>query len=316
VSSSRSADPIDPIFIVGVGRSGTTLLVNLMGAHPLLAPIYETPFLRKIMRHCERVSRLWRSPLYGAFPSLCRRILARECSTLRSQLEASLDGADPTTIKQKYESFPFGLARCILYTRADMARESELWTGKLLAGPLSDEELYQSVRQFIDRLFAIHCARLEKHFWINKTNALLVYLDRLARVYPSARCIHILRDGRDVVCSVTSLPWGAKTVGEAARHWKGHILKGRTLAKAASLKYIEIRYEDLLTSPSQILSQLFSFLEMDADIDHITRSLPVDTTRFGGWREALNQRDKEIFSRTAGDLLIDLGYEKDDRWVR
>jgi hypothetical protein len=307
----QSTSPIDPIFIVGVGRSGTTLLVNLMGAHPLLAPIYETQFLRKVIRHCERAAQIRKSHLYPVFPSIYHRTFSKRCSMLRDQLEASLnEGAEPTTIKQKYEAFPFGLTRCILYTRAEMARECERWTAELLDGSLSDQELYQSAQRFIDRLFAIHCARLEKPYWVNKTNALLVYLDRLAKLYPSARCIHILRDGRDVARSIISLPWGSKTIKDAAGHWKGHILEGRRKAKSAGLKYIEIRYEDLLTAPRQVLSQLFTFLEMDADLDRIASSMNLDTTRFGGWRESFTDRDNDVFSRTAGDLLVELGYKK------
>jgi hypothetical protein len=35
-----------PAFIFGVPRSGTTVLVNLVGSHPLVAPLYKTRFLR------------------------------------------------------------------------------------------------------------------------------------------------------------------------------------------------------------------------------------------------------------------------------
>ena len=36
-------------FIVGTGRSGTTLLVNLLGSHTLLSPLYELEFLLNIL---------------------------------------------------------------------------------------------------------------------------------------------------------------------------------------------------------------------------------------------------------------------------
>ena len=35
-----------PVFIGGAGRSGTTLLADLIGCHPQISPIYETDFLR------------------------------------------------------------------------------------------------------------------------------------------------------------------------------------------------------------------------------------------------------------------------------
>ena len=34
----------------------------------------------------------------------------------------------------------------------------------------------------------------------------------------------------------------------------------------------------------------------------------------GDWENAFSERDTEIFKETAGDLLIGLGYEKDDTW--
>jgi hypothetical protein len=42
-----------PTFVVGVGRSGTTLLVNLLGSHRSMAPIYETSFIKNLLSLCE-----------------------------------------------------------------------------------------------------------------------------------------------------------------------------------------------------------------------------------------------------------------------
>jgi hypothetical protein len=33
------------------------------------------------------------------------------------------------------------------------------------------------------------------------------------------------------------------------------------------------------------------------------------------WRDGLTKQDKIVFAKEAGDLLIALGYEKDDAWV-
>jgi hypothetical protein len=34
----------------------------------------------------------------------------------------------------------------------------------------------------------------------------------------------------------------------------------------------------------------------------------------GDWKEVITEEDKRIFKEAAGDLLIRLGYEKDDDW--
>ena len=41
---------IPPIFIGGAGRSGTTLLVDLLGLHPDISPIYETDFVTILVK--------------------------------------------------------------------------------------------------------------------------------------------------------------------------------------------------------------------------------------------------------------------------
>jgi hypothetical protein len=34
----------------------------------------------------------------------------------------------------------------------------------------------------------------------------------------------------------------------------------------------------------------------------------------GDWRGVFTERDKEVFKEAAGELLIQLGYERDDDW--
>jgi Sulfotransferase family len=313
VENSRS---VEPIFIVGVGRSGTTLLVNLLGAHPLLAPVYETPFIRKVIRHCEKVSLAANLPLFRMAPALFRRFLLKESKKLRNRLfAAAAASADPATVKQQYEAFPFGLAHCILYTPEEVARELAVWTDQLMCAPPCRDHVYRSARDFIDRVFSIHCSRLNKPGWVNKTPALLNYLDRLGKLYPCARCIHIVRDGRDSAVSMLSLPWGPKTVGESARHWKSHILAGRQKVRSTTINYTEIHYERLVESPAATLDGLLSFLKLEGKSTELLQSMPVTNTRIGQWRKQFTAGDRQVFAREAGDLLVDLGYETDGRWA-
>jgi len=308
---------IDPIFIVGVGRSGTTLLVNLMGAHPMLAPIYETPFLRKVIRHCETTARAWGSPLARAAPSLVRFFLRTKGAKLvESLLRDAQNLPDPSWLKQEYEKFPFGLGHCIFYSPEDIQRETSLWTKELCQSPMAPQAIYRSAREYVDRLFAVHCAHLRKPFWVNKTPALLNYADRLSRLYPSARYIHMVRDGREVAASLVSLPWGPKTIADAARHWRSHILNGRLRLKESQLLFIEISYKDLVESPETTLERIFAFLEIEADTSRILASLPIYKLQRENWKTSFSLEERMTFNREAGDLLIELGYEKDDSWAR
>src|SRR5215210_2075995 len=38
-----------PVFLGGAGRSGTTLIVDMLGLHPRISPIYETDFVIQLI---------------------------------------------------------------------------------------------------------------------------------------------------------------------------------------------------------------------------------------------------------------------------
>ena len=316
-----SCPPVEPAFIVGTPRSGTTLLVNLMGAHPLLAPLYETRFLRNLLELCGSACWFWGNSLsrrcarlLGEYPA--RSQFLKKCEKFRWKVMVyHALPADGRPLKQPYESFPFGGEVCILYKLEELVRETDLWLEELRQGFASCDSVYESARGYVDRLFSIHCARMNKPYWVNKTPGLLTYLDRLPLLYPGAWCIHILRDGRDVAASNLSLQWGPASVRDAGRRWKKLVLQGRRNLDLDRLKYRELRYEDLIESPGQVLRGIFSFLGLSADVDEILSRFKVYDQRVGAWRSAFSLEDRKIFAKEAGDLLIELGYEKDYAWV-
>jgi len=63
------------------------------------------------------------------------------------------------------------------------------------------------------------------------------------------------------------------------------------------------------------MKNVFDFIGLHA-VDELLSRLPVFRTRLGAWRSSLSAVEKKIFADKAGDLLIELEYEKDGRWVR
>ncbi|PYK49890.1 MAG: hypothetical protein DME20_05645 [Verrucomicrobia bacterium] len=312
---------VPPVFIVGVPRSGTTLLVNLLGHHPILAPIYETRFLRNLLLLCE-----WCCWFYGN--SLSRKsakIFAEAWVRWRFQkvrekyrskaIAYNIIPAEGDGTKQSYESFPFGESHCIAYTMEELIRETDAWFDSLPKNDVTCETFYSSARGYVDRLFSIHCARMKKPHWVNKTPGLLTYTDLLAKLYPGSRCIHILRDGRDVAMSNISLGWGPRTVRAAARRWKSLIQRGRQGARSAQLSYTELLYEDLVRSPREALKRITRFLTIEDCLDEILSQFKVSKERTEVWRSRFSQAERRVFAQEAGDLLVELGYETDYSWV-
>jgi hypothetical protein len=170
-----------------------------------------------------------------------------------------------------------------------------------------------------------------------------LHLDAIERVLPEARFIHLIRDGRDVACSVRHL-WFAPgdTLEAIALDWRHRVRRCRHLGRIAR-HYMEVRYEALVGSPWPVLSDICRFIELDfhpvmsryyersaarlrehaartnADgstlISHAQRvhnqrfvTQPPTTERTGRWREELSPAEQASFAKAAGDLLAELDY--------
>ena len=173
-----------------------------------------------------------------------------------------------------------------------------------------------------------------------KTPANALHFGELARLFPDAHFVQVVRDGRDVVASLLGMDWrdegGARLpitgdAGAAARAWVAHVRSGRA-AGVAGARYLELRYERLVEAPEATLRPLFAFLgeAWADDVLAFSRtdrrseganetsaariSEPIDRAAVGRWRLDLSVAAKEAVRREAGPLLVELGYAADDRW--
>jgi len=180
--------------------------------------------------------------------------------------------------------------------------------------------------------------------WAEKTPTNLQDMDFFLSVFPQSRFIHVIRDGRDVCCSLMGVDWLDAATGEkvwytrdvksAALYWKTCITEGRTFVSSHPMfqtRYAEVRYEALVTHTEKILRQLMAFcgepfddrMLRHAEVDHRWGQLeesaeqprkPVHTASIGRWQTDLTAEDRAAFKTVAGDLLIQLGYAVDDAW--
>jgi Sulfotransferase family len=306
-------------FIVGAPRSGTTLLMNLVAAHPEIAPVYETGFVRNLLRLCDREARassgLWREKF---FSQVRRQIDGRRTKKRAKRFVGKVLPSYQSTNRRKFgktkdEFFPFG-NRCIEYNFCELIHETAAFVGALATQNGGSGDSFTLGRRYLDRLFAIHCSRMNRPFWVNKTPSLVRCLDLLHRMYPECGMVHIVRDGRDVALSTTSVRSGPNNVLDAARRWKEMVRAGRRLAH--NHRYLEVRYEELIAAPAKIMESVFTLLGFGASAAGSLPGLRIYGHREKVWREDMAPKDKRDFYKVAGDLLMELGYEKDDRWVR
>ena len=111
-------------------------------------------------------------------------------------------------------------------------------------------------------VFREYAALYGKPRWGDKRPAYLHHLPTLLRLFPDAQIIHIVRDGRDCVASLQSMPWWVTGKVNAVTAWlQAMDLARRAASRLAADQFHEVRYERLVTEPRAELEAVCRFLE-------------------------------------------------------
>jgi hypothetical protein len=122
-----------------------------------------------------------------------------------------------------------------------------------------------SYREAIEAVYRAYARAQGKSRWGDKTPRYVEHVEFLASLWPGARFVHVVRDGRDVALSYGDLPFGPKTVAKAAQLWAARVSAGRRNGRALGDRYLEIRYEDLVNDLETTTRTLCDFVEVEFD---------------------------------------------------
>jgi hypothetical protein len=141
------------------------------------------------------------------------------------------------------------------------------------------------------------------------------HFDRLLRIWPRARFVHLLRDGRDVARSCIGMGWAANVWHGAERWIEAEALWTELAPRVASERRHELRYEDLIRSPEHELARLCAFLGADYDpgmLDYAADSSyeRPDPQLIGQWKKKLSREELALLEARIGPLLRARGYEE------
>ncbi len=194
----------------------------------------------------------------------------------------------------------------------------------------------ETYAQFVGLLYAEFAARRGKPLAGEKTPDYVRYLPLLGRLFPWARFIHLIRDGRDVALSTMQWArphkgpgrfamWEEEPVAVCALWWRWQVSAGRSKGLELRSRYCEVHYEQLVVDPAGTTSRLCGFLDLPFSQEmlafHVgkTRSDPglsaknawlPPTRGLRDWRTQMIERDVALFEALAGDLLSSFGYER------
>jgi sulfotransferase family protein len=141
----------------------------------------------------------------------------------------------------------------------------------------------------------------------------VVHLPLLAQLLPTARFIHIIRDGRDVALSLQKFLWGPTNLYCGARYWARLVSTGRKDGADLAGRYFEVRLEDLMLNPDKTARELGEFINQGDHPEQVRDLVErVNRTRKPGnvqvWKQNMNENQRYICEAAAGDILRACGY--------
>jgi len=284
----------EPIFIVGTGRSGTTLLFEILAQHPQVA---------------------WLSKTCDIFPNkpFVSQLFLRA-------IDIPFAGKVLTSVLHPREWYSFWEYWCKGF--GNPCRD--LFANDVTTGNMD-------IRNTLSKIVT------------NKRNRMMLKITGwprigfLREIFPNAKFIHIVRDGRSVANSLISQKWWWGWRGPQNWRWgqlsetqmrlwekydksfialsaiEWMILMNSFEKAKKNLpddKYFEVKYEKLCSSPTDVLKDITGFcnLPWSSKIVSYLEKHPLKNTN-SKWKNELNQKQQLILQEILADYMVKYGYE-------
>lgn len=309
------------IFIGGTGRSGTTILYRALGCHEA---IHSLPDEMRFLVDPDGLITLIDSLTDRYSPVLGREALYRFERLMRVYLTA------PETSPYEEYNIADWLGGEYYWDRLDqfcsalvdttfagsdllidqLEQKPELLRKDLKAVKyFSDRNALVSLAAaFVDDLFLHAAQQHDKNTWCEKTPNNLLHVDFLWELFPESVFIHIKRDPRGVVHSLTKQPWAPNELRTASLfllriYERWFDIKARL--DFGAFRYLELKLEDLARDPVGTLAWISSRCGLDnrfQDVPEIT----LDKVQY--WQEAMSRDDQLLVNNILGNYIELMGY--------
>jgi len=148
--------------------------------------------------------------------------------------------------------------------------------------------------------------------WIEKSPANCAHARFLSSLFPRMRLIHVVRDGRDVACSLMRVPWAPDHFEAALAMWEWSLLAAHRGTQGVSAEQVHrVTLEDLvLRDRDRGYAELLAFLaipDRPALRSYFDRELTPARARLGRWRSDLPRSEHAGADALYGATLQRLG---------
>lgn len=276
-----------PIFLVGCGRSGTTLLKELLNQSNELHILKESAFIPILYLKKNK---------YGDFTE----------ETQRSEFIFDLKSTSRTSKEVAFEIF-------------SLTEEKAL--------SLLEKNAPLKYSEAISTLFSHVAKANGKEVWGDKTPLYVNHINLLHTLFPKAKIIHLIRDPRDVASSIRKAGWSSTIREAAFiwKRNVSNGLEGRKLNSEAYyeisyeklilntdtelkklFEWLNFKYSKNILD--QYIKSYINIEETYSDL-HPLIGKPIDTKRAGNWKKKLTPQEIAEVQSINKDLINRLNLE-------
>ncbi len=272
--------------------------------------------------------------------SIQRQIFIGGCSRSGTTLLGAMLGAHSDIICSPESHFKIDVLRVLAKGNIDpqpstlLALIQQHWRFKIWELDLlpiesfnhdSSEPLLAELLNWIIGQYAQQQEKKQATLWVDHTPENISYAQSLRELFPDARFIHIVRDGRAVAASIMPLDWGPNSIMKTSRWWMRMMSFGLAAEKALGPDCVmRLKYEDLVLKPESTMRAISQFLDIEFQPSMLYATgfnPPSYTTRqhklvgnrpdasvVNRWESKLTPRQIEIFEHQTRDFLSFLDY--------
>lgn len=292
---------VRPVFVGGSGRSGTTITGQLIGSHARILSTFprEVRFITDagglldlVLGPRTRIQHLQeRLPPEGLGKSLKRR-LASLVGSKKSREETDLEGflrglrgrwwlrtgssGTPRGLHRGFDREPF--LEHVAAFEAAYPRGARDAAARLVDGLFGEKAATEGAMAFVDTTPP------------NAENA-----HRILDLFPEAKVVHLVRDGRDSAASVVKKKWGPDRHLQALEWWYERTLRAHwSLSRCPAESVLTVNMDALvLHDRDRQLDRLFAFLGCEPDKGSrrfFDEQVRANKAHQGRWREDVSPK--------------------------
>ncbi len=273
-----------PVFVVGSGRCGTSVMQLVLEEHPKFCSTRFEP-------------RVFVSPdlKLGIIPFSWNH--RQDFETRRKRLLNYLRSRFSFTARDTELGF------ILYFERSRYESITREFVGRLQ----DDESDIDTIRRFLADLYRPVLGHNRASRWVDSHPINGQVMPEILEIVPNARFIHMIRDGRDVARSFVRLGWCDASYELSLQCWYHRVITTRNLGRhMCPDHYLEVEFDSFVREPKAGIRRVCEFL---GEPFHERMCRPISEQRASKFVVEKTEYENYYFECLAGHLAEEYGWE-------